>query len=166
MKAHSYEKAFLGAAIVVLLACMGALGFATFVHGIHLPGIAGRIDPAMVRTTPPFDQPGVKRIGDNAYRAVLIASAWSFNPPEIRVPAGAEITFTVTSTDLLHGFNIEGTRLNMMLVPGQISENRYTFREPGEYTIICHEYCGLGHHTMFGRIIVTEPDVEPPASGD
>lgn len=158
MKAHSYEKAFLAAAIVVLLVCGAALTYASFFHDIHLPGVAGRIDPGMVRSTPPFDQPGVHQTGPNSYRAVIIASAWSFTPAEIRVPAGAEITFTVTSTDVLHGFNLEGTRVNMMLIPGQISENRYTFQEPGEYAIICHEYCGLGHHTMFGRVIVTGPD--------
>ncbi|MCI0436564.1 MAG: hypothetical protein L0271_23445 [Gemmatimonadetes bacterium] len=73
---------------------------------------------------------------------------------EIRVPAGAEITFVSTTTDVLHGFNVEGTRLNMMLIPGQISRNTYTFNQPGEHLLICHEYCGLGHHMMAGRVIV------------
>ena len=66
----------------------------------------------------------------------------------------AEITFTATSADVLHGFHVEGTRLNMMLIPGQVSRNTYTFQQPGEYVIICHEYCGLGHHTMFGKVVV------------
>jgi cytochrome c oxidase subunit II len=26
----------------------------------------------------------------------------------------------------------------------------------GEYSIICNEYCGLGHHAMIGRIIVVD----------
>jgi cytochrome c oxidase subunit II len=70
------------------------------------------------------------------------------------VPAGSKVTFISTSTDVLHGFTSTGTRVNVMLIPGQISRVEYTFREPGEHLLICHEYCGLGHHTMHGRVIV------------
>lgn len=156
MKVHTWEKAFLAAGATVLVACAGALVYATFGMGIHLPGDHGRIDPREVYTTPPFDQPGVHVRDDGTVEAVVIGSAWQFNPSEIRVPVGREILFTVTTTDVIHGFNIEGTRLNMMLVPGQVSRNTYRFDEPGEYLVICHEYCGLGHHMMAGRIIVEE----------
>jgi cytochrome c oxidase subunit 2 len=40
-----------------------------------------------------------------------------------------------------------------MLVPGQVSTATHTFREAGEYVVICHEYCGIGHQTMFGKVI-------------
>jgi len=154
MKIHTYEKAFLAVGIAVLIACAAALVYATAVHGIHLPGKGGRIDPERVTSTPPFDAPGVRQVGPGEYEAVVIGRAWSFQPAEIRVPVGARVHFVATSTDVLHGFNIEGTRLNMMLIPGQISRNEYTFEEAGEYLLICHEYCGLGHHTMAGRVIV------------
>ncbi len=154
MRVHQYEKAFLTAGGIVLVLCLAALAWSTFVMGIHLPGHAGRIDPLAVRSTPPFDQPGVRQTGPGRYQAVVIATAWRFEPAEIRVPAGAEITFVSTTTDVLHGFNVEGTRLNMMLIPGQISRNTYTFNQPGEHLLICHEYCGLGHHMMAGRVIV------------
>ena len=154
MKAHTYEKAMLTVGIVILVVCGAALIYATLGEHIHLPGDAGRIDPRAVYTTAPFDQPGVRMTAPGKYEAVMIAQAWAFIPREIRVPAGAEITFTATTIDILHGFNIEGTRLNMMLIPGQISRNTYTFDEPGEHLLICHEYCGIGHHLMYGRVIV------------
>jgi len=154
MKIHTYEKGFLVAGAIVLVLCMAALVYASVAHGLHLPGRVAQVDPNEVPTLPPFDQPGVHQRGDGRYEAVLIARAWSFNPTEIRVPAGAEVTFTVTSVDVLHGFNVEGTRVNMMLIPGQVSRTTYTFDEPGEYLIICHEYCGLGHHMMSGKVIV------------
>jgi cytochrome c oxidase subunit II len=156
LKIHTWEKAFLAAGAKVRVACAAALVYATFGMGIHLPGDHGRIDPARVATTPPFDEPGVRELPDGRYEAVVIASAWRFEPSELRVPVDAEIVFTATSVDVLHGFNIEGTRLNLMLIPGQISRNTYRFRDPGEYLLICHEYCGLGHHLMYGRIIVEE----------
>jgi len=160
MKVHTYEKAFLAVGLVVLLLCLAALAYASFGMGIHLPGVSGRVDPRQARGTAPFDRPGVREIGPNRYEAVIIGQAWSFDPAEIRVPAGAEVVFTATTTDVVHGFHVQGTRLNMMLIPGQVSRNRYTFDEPGEHLIICHEYCGLGHHLMYGRVIV-----EPARTG-
>jgi cytochrome c oxidase subunit II len=154
MKIHAYEKAFLTAGAALLGACALALVYATFAHGVHLPEGGGRLDPKAVYSTPPFDAPGVRQTGENSYEVVLVGSAWAFNPTEIRVPAGAEITFIATATDVLHGFNIEGTRVNVMLIPGQISRVVHTFRAPGEYLTICHEYCGLGHHLMAGKVIV------------
>jgi cytochrome c oxidase subunit 2 len=40
-----------------------------------------------------------------------------------------------------------------MVLPGQVSELEYTFREAGEHLLICHEYCGAGHHAMAGKVI-------------
>ena len=51
-------------------------------------------------------------------------------PNEIRIPAGSEVTFTTTSADVLHGLAIEGTRVNLMLIPGQITKFTYRFESP------------------------------------
>lgn len=154
MKIETYEKAFLALGAVLLVACLIALLYASVALGINLPGRAGEIDPLQVRNTPPFDQPGVRQVGPNTYEVVMYGQAWAFTPAEVRVPVGADVIFTATSVDVLHGLNVEGTRLNMMLIPGQISRNTYRFEEPGEYLLICHEYCGIQHHTMFGKVIV------------
>jgi len=154
MRVHVYEKAFLGVGAIMIVAIMGTLVYTSLAMGIHLPGHVGQVDPAQVRTLPPFDNPGVRQVSEGKYEAVFLGSAWQFQPNEIRVPAGAEVTFIATSTDVIHGFAIERTRLNMMLIPGQIAKNTYTFTEPGEYLIICHEYCGAGHHVMYGKVIV------------
>jgi cytochrome c oxidase subunit 2 len=154
MRVHVYEKAFLWVGAVLLVAIMGTLAYTSLAMGIHLPGHVQQVDPAQVRSLPPFDAPGVRQVGEGRYEAVFLGSAWQFQPNEIRVPAGAEVTFIATSTDVLHGFEIAGTRLNMMLIPGQVAKNSYTFTEPGEHLIICHEYCGAGHHVMYGKVIV------------
>lgn len=154
MKIHAYEKAFLWLGAIMLVCFLGALGYAAVGLGKNLPSRGGVIDPAAVRTTPPFDDPGVRQTGEGTYEVVGYGQVWSFVPSEIRVPAGAEITFRLTSTDVVHGYAIEGTRFNVMLLPGQITELTYTFREPGEHLLICHEYCGVNHHLMSGRVIV------------
>ncbi len=154
MKVHTYERAFLGLGAVVLAACLGALFYGSLGLGIHLPTRAGRIDPARVAATPPFDQPGVRQTGPNRYEAVVVAQIWSFTPAEIEVPAGGEVTFTMTSPDVIHGFYIERTRVNLMVIPGQVTRASYRFDRPGEYLLLCHEYCGVGHHTMQAKVVV------------
>jgi cytochrome c oxidase subunit II len=154
MKVHTYERAFLWLGAVVLVACLVALLYGSLGLGIHLPTRAGEIDPQRVDSTPPFDRPGVRQVGPDAYEAVIIGRIWSFTPATIEVPAGAEVTFTATTPDVIHGFYIEGTRVNLMLIPGQVTQARYRFAHAGEYALLCHEYCGVGHHTMNAKVVV------------
>jgi cytochrome c oxidase subunit 2 len=72
----------------------------------------------------------------------------------VRLPAGRPVRFRVTSPDVLHGFQIVGTNVNLTVAPGYVSEATATFNEPGEYLVVCNEYCGLGHHSMYGTIVV------------
>jgi cytochrome c oxidase subunit 2 len=154
MRVHTYERAFLAVGGALLVIFMGILGYTSLAMGVHLPGHEGHIDPLTARTTPPFDQPGLRQTAPGEYQVVLLASAWQFAPAEIRVPRGARVTFVGTSTDVVHGFHVAKTRINVMLIPGQISRVQYTFDQPGEYLIVCHEYCGAAHHIMSGKVIV------------
>lgn len=156
-----YEKTFLAACIVVLVIFLCALGYGSVSMGVHLPSRDGviycNVDQKLRRVvmkTPPFDHIGVQQTGPGKYQAVLIAQTWSFTPDEIDLPAGADVKFVATSTDVIHGFLIPGTRVNMMLIPGQVSEFNYRFTRPGEYLLICHEYCGRLHHTMSAKVVV------------
>jgi cytochrome c oxidase subunit 2 len=84
----------------------------------------------------------------------MVAQVWSFAPYEIRIPAGSTVTFIATSRDVVHGLFIPRTTVNVMLLPGQVARVTARFDRPGEYPLICHEYCGIAHHTMSGRVIV------------
>ena len=33
----------------------------------------------------------------------------------------------------------------------------------GDFRIICNEFCGIGHHTMVGRVIVVDANGKPVA---
>jgi cytochrome c oxidase subunit 2 len=59
---------------------------------------------------------------------------------------------------------IEHTGVNLMAVPGAVNAARVRFDDEGEYSVICHEYCGLGHQNMMGKfVIVSGAAVPPPA---
>jgi cytochrome c oxidase subunit 2 len=64
------------------------------------------------------------------------------------------VTFRLTSPDVIHGFQIVGTNVNMMIAPGYVNELTVSLPRVGEYLIVCNEYCGLSHHLMQGKLIV------------
>src|SRR4051812_44341067 len=103
MHIHIYEKAVLGVTALFLLVAMGALAGSVFGSHIHLPGPVGRVDPRILRQTPPFDNPGLRNLGGGKYEAVVIAQTWAYAPNEIRVPVGSTLTFRIASADVTHG---------------------------------------------------------------
>ena len=108
----------------------------------------------------PFDKaylkPKVTKIDDKTYQVFAVAQMWLFQPSEITIPAGSEVDFYVTSKDVVHGFNIHEKNVNLMAIYGNINKATVKFDKPGEYTITCHEYCGIGHQNMQSKIIVKD----------
>lgn len=92
--------------------------------------------------------------GDVTVRAV--GQQYSFTPQCILVPTDALITIRATSADVVHGFLIEGTNVNTMLVPGYVSTISVRFAEPGEHLMPCHEFCGMGHQGMWAKVKVID----------
>ena len=138
----------------VLLLFIAAIFYAAFGLGIQVNANQEQIHPSEVEQSELFSNPGVHEMAPGHYRVVMVARAWQFTPKEIRIPNNAQIEFVMTSIDVIHGFRIPNTTVNVMLIPGQITRVRYRFRDPGTYRFVCHEYCGTGHHLMEGVLIV------------
>lgn len=160
-----FEGAWIRISVVVVIVFIVAVTVSSFAVGVQLPGQYSRIQPEdFSDPNNPFSSPGLRELAPGKYEAYITAQTWSFVPAEIRVPVGSEITFFVTARDVQHGFKLLGTNVNMMALPGQISTLKAVFDEPGTYDFICHEYCGfvegspIGHHTMYGQVIVEDPD--------
>jgi cytochrome c oxidase subunit 2 len=151
---HLYELAWILPSIAIPVAMLVALVVTAFGAGFHLPGDEGRVDSTKLATTVPFDKPGVIQVAPGRYEVRMVAQIWSFTPREIRVPAGSTVTFIATSRDVVHGFFIPRTTVNVMLLPGQVARVTARFDRPGEYPLLCHEYCGIAHHAMAGKVIV------------
>ena len=84
----------------------------------------------------------------------MVAARYGFYPREIRVPARVPITFRMASADVLHGMHVPMTNLGTMVVPGYASTVTTTFPKPGEYPMVCNEYCGMGHDHMWSKLTV------------
>jgi len=152
---HRLEKIWLTIGIGMLAVFLIVLGTMAFSMGIQPPsGHRHTIDPTKVSETAPFDTPGFTSIGDHHYEAVMVAYAFGYDPMTYEVEAGSTVDFAVTSSDVVHGFSIVGTNVNMMIEPGEISHIRHTFDKPGTYLILCNEYCGTGHEYMKTTLVV------------
>ena len=154
MHIEKYERWFMYATAVVILGAVVGLVISVVGHHAALPEPAGRVQPADIDTTAPFDDPGYHDTGDGTGELVLVGQAWQWTPQDVTIPAGTEVTITAVSRDVIHGIRIPETNANVMVIPGQISEIEVDFKDPGQYSLLCHEYCGIGHQTMFMTINV------------
>ena len=154
MHVHRLEKIWLGFGVAMLAIFLAVLGSAALVEGIVPPSRVQTIDPTQVARTPPFDHPSLRKVGPREYEAYIIARIFSFNPGTIEVPPGSRVTFYATSPDVVHGFFIANTDVNMLVVPGWVSSASHVFSRPGTYLLLCNEYCGSGHHFMYGAVKV------------
>lgn len=60
----------------------------------------------------------------------------------------------VSSLDYQHGLSIQPVNINLQILPGYETVLTVTPNKVGEYGVVCNEFCGIGHHTMLGKIIV------------
>lgn len=156
MHVHIYERFWMWGAGAIIVVFLGTILFATVSLGRLPPSHVETIDPRAVMQDPRFAELGVTANAEGEVTVKMIAVTFAFAPSEIHVPAGVPVTFRITSADVQHGFQIVGTNANTMVIPGYVSQLTTVFDEPGEYLVVCNEYCGTGHHAMYGKLVVEE----------
>ena len=81
-----------------------------------------------------------------------VGHQWRFQLDRDTVKVGELVEFEVTSSDVNHGFAIYQGKNRVVAqaqaMPGYVNKLRVRFTEPGDYEILCLEYCGLAHHGM------------------
>lgn len=138
-------------AIIVAGSLMGVFLFALLYNAF-----SRKIDvPSCTPFSAKFEKAQVKKVDDHRYEIYVVAHMWTFDPGDISIPAGSTVDLYLTSTDVVHGFEITRKDVNLMAVPGGITKKTIVFNEPGKYNIVCNEYCGYNHQNMLGEITVT-----------
>ena len=154
MRLHKFEEIWLVIAVIIILGSMIVTGYQAFALGMEPPSHKETLDPQKVDEHPLFSEPGVFEVGENEYDVVMTLEIFNFTPGDIEVPVGSTVNFIMTSKDVVHGMQIIDSNVNAMVVPGHIQKISNTFNEPGEYLILCNEYCGAGHQLMSTTITV------------
>jgi cytochrome c oxidase subunit 2 len=140
------EKLILVLSSVLLVVFLSSVVFAVVRYDIGLPTCLTSMEP--------FTSGQVIEHGPGRYEVHMLALMWEFDPAELEFPQGATVDLYLTSDDVLHGFQILGTNVNLMAVPGTVNYARVRFEEPGEYRVVCHEFCGSEHQDMAATIRV------------
>jgi cytochrome c oxidase subunit 2 len=162
MEIHRFEKVWVAASLLLIVGFVSTVAYGAIGPGVSMvDDRGGQIDPDKVDQHPEFSDPGPRAIENGQADVYVVAYQFAFEPGSnepIYVPRGTEVTFHVTSQDVVHGFSVVGTNVNTMVIPGQIATFTVEFDETGEHAVICHEYCGAAHHTMAGTIEVVSQD--------
>ena len=84
-----------------------------------------------------------------------MAKRFTFEPARVEVTEGERVTLLVKSGDGVHGVEIKKFKVNKK-VPrgGEPITIDFVAGAPGEYPIVCSEYCGNGHEDMKGTLVV------------
>ena len=137
MKVHLYDRIWMWAGGLLIVAFIATIAYGAIARSHQPPSHVETIDPKKVWSSPTFQPLGVVERADGS------------------IERGRPVTFRLSSVDVIHGFQIVGTNANTMVIPGYVSEFTTVFDRPGEYLIVCNEYCGLSHHVMHAKLIVT-----------
>ena len=83
----------------------------------------------------------------------LIARLWNWYPI-LELEKGKEYKIHLSSMDYNHGFSLQPVNINIQVIPTYEHVVKMTPTSAGTFAIVCNEFCGIGHHTMLGRIYV------------
>ena len=83
----------------------------------------------------------------------LLARLWQWYPV-LELEKGQTYRLHLSSMDWQHGFSLQPENINLQVIPGYEMVVKIAPNKAGDYTIVCNEYCGIGHHTMTGKIYV------------
>ena len=154
MEVERYERYWMWAATGMLVLFTVAILATAVTSSAHPPSHTETVDPETLTIRGEFASPGILLDRDGRVTVSMRAEFYVFRPTVVRVPAGRPVTFRITSPDVIHGFQVVGTNINLTVAPGYVSQVTTTFETPGEYLVVCNEYCGLAHHLMQGTIVV------------
>lgn len=158
--AHAAESrwAILVGAIIAFL--VGMVVYMS-VHWAAMPPVRTEtIDPGTLHLAGEFVEHNLGAVAeaDGTVTLRLVANQYSFTPSCIAVPVDTPIQIRGTAADVVHGFSVGQSNVNVMLVPGYVSNFHTKFEKTGEHAMPCHEYCGVGHAAMWARIKIIEKE--------
>ena len=162
--AHRTEKLWVTIAFAWCMVLFAMMPLWHFKGGQNPSGIRRRVEPtAFYRRTQEFitqykvgEDHGIPIVapppGSDIY---LMAMTYQWTPI-LKLQEGAQYTLHLSALDVNHGFNLNPLNVNFQIIPGYDYGLRVTPTAAGDFRIICNEFCGIGHHTMVGRVIVVD----------
>ncbi len=86
----------------------------------------------------------------------ITASRFSFEPSEISLKKGEEVTLVIHSKDVSHGLVVEGLGIRTEVEKGKSVDVKVNPSAAGTFDGKCAHFCGSGHGSMKLSVHVTE----------
>ena len=96
---------------------------------------------------------GYPEAGDKA-----VVTGTPAQPPTLYLPQGEKVRFTLTATDVVHGFWIPAFMIQMQNLPGETNKLQFTANKLGEFPGRCNILCGRNHSQMLFKVKVVTPE--------
>ena len=93
---------------------------------------------------------------ESSQTITISASKFQFEPNEITVKKGQEVTLVIQSKDVTHGLLIKDFGVKTEIKKGQDTEVKFTPTKSGDFEGKCAHFCGKGHGSMKMTIHVVE----------
>jgi len=87
----------------------------------------------------------------------LLSEQWRWSPVLV-LENNQSYKLHISSKDVVHGLSIQPVNMNFQVYPTYDYLLEFQPTEAGEYKVVCNEFCGIGHHTMIGKIVVIEKE--------
>lgn len=85
----------------------------------------------------------------------LVGRLWQWWPL-LELEKNQTYRLHISSMDWQHGFSLQPVNINTQILPGYEIVLTITPDTDGDQTVICNEFCGIGHQDMVGKIYITE----------
>jgi len=82
------------------------------------------------------------------------ATQFEFGPGHIHVNQGDRVMITLTASDVVHGFYLDGYGLKRRVEPGVAQEITFIANKAGKFRYRCAVSCGPLHPFMIGELVV------------
>ena len=95
-----------------------------------------------------------RRPAPSTHTLTMDMTQFAFAPSRLRVNQGDQVTLTLTSSDVVHGFYLEGYGVEQRVEPGVAQQVTFVAGERGKFRYRCSVSCGSLHPFMIGELIV------------
>jgi len=123
-----------------------------------------KLDVFAERTEAMVDKYTVREEGDTGVPVVhppagsdiyMLARLWEWYPV-LELEKDKSYRLHLSSVDWQHGWSLLPENINIQVHPDYDMVITIKPNRAGEYAIVCNEFCGIGHHTMVGKIHVVD----------
>jgi cytochrome c oxidase subunit 2 len=161
-----WERRWIYVSLSLIGVFLAGILYTALARGIFPPSTVETVDSASLHLSEEFaeDRLGVRTAADSSLTVTLVAARYGFHPRQIELPSDTPVTFRIASADVLHGAHVPMTNMSTMIMPGYVAQVTTVFPEPGEYPMLCNEYCGLGHDHMWGKVVIVAKESWPAAT--